>query len=254
MKTRNLVAALIVAIFVGLAAKPVLAQSAIYDHPICYKVAFARGALQVSTHAGDVLTLVPLQDPILSVERGCTISPKPVMFCAPYDKQPRKGPVGTDIKNDFLIYKMKCPPQPDITQGVRDQFVKGVATIKRKSTARLLLVPAYKISTPPPPCDAIAPHQCGGQCPVGLDCRPGPNDICGCFDSTTEVHCGGNVCNGVCPTGQVCMSGPLANVCDCFPQPTDNCGLNAAGQCGGSCADPTKSCKASTAGVPCACQ
>lgn len=191
----------------------------IADHIKCYKVSFVKGALVVSTHAGDPLDLTPYQVPPFAVEKGCVIAPKPVMFCIPVDKQPRQLPLGTNLGNDFFVYKAKCLAEPDFKLSAGDQFVRGEMIVRRKTTTRLLLVPAYKAETPPDPCDSIAPHMCGGQCPAGQVCRPGPVDICGCFDDTT-TQCdfipGTNTCNnGPCAiAGQICQLDPAVG-CRC---------------------------------------
>jgi hypothetical protein len=195
----------------------------LFDHLKCYRIGFKKGEIQVSQHAFDPLVLRPFQVPPFAVEDGCRLlpakAPRPVMFCIPVDKAPRQAPVGIDLKSDYFVYKMRCPEQPNLAQGASDQFIRGIVQVNRKSTTRLLLVPAYKTVTPPDPvCEPTAPHQCGGTCPNPTDvCRP-----------------------------------DAADICRCQPQISQPCGVQADGQCGGGCAAGL-SCKPSTAGVPCAC-
>gem|GEM_PF-2867536 len=228
MRKRNFFvsAALVVAMALMAMILPASAfaqAAAPFDHLKCYRVAFKKGEIQISQHALDPLVLIPFQVPPFAIEDGCRLlpakAPRPVMFCIPVDKKPRQAPVGTDIKNDFFVYKMKCPEQPNLVQGASDQFVRGNMQVNRKSTVRMLLVPAYKTTTPPDPdCGPTAPHQCGGVCPGTTDiCRP-----------------------------------DAADICRCIPQISQACGMQADGQCGGDCAAGL-SCKPSTSGVPCAC-
>ncbi|MSR76390.1 MAG: hypothetical protein EXS68_02255 [Candidatus Ryanbacteria bacterium] len=196
----------------------------LFDHLKCYKIGVKKGEIQVSPHAFDPLVLRPYQVPPFALEDGCRLlplkAPRPAKLCIPVDKIPRQAPVGVDLKSDYLVYKMRCPSQPNFAQGVSDQFVRMIAQVDRKTTTRELLVPAYKTTTPPDPdCGPTAPHQCGGLCPATTDiCRP-----------------------------------DAADICRCVPQISQACGLiPGSNQCGGDCTTGL-SCKPSTAGVPCAC-
>ncbi|MEK7630552.1 MAG: hypothetical protein AAB417_00785 [Patescibacteria group bacterium] len=190
-----------------------------FDHLKCYKIGFKKGELQVSNHAFDPLVLIPFQVPPFATEDGCRLlpakAPRPAMFCVPVDKKPRQAPVGTDIKNDFFVYKMKCPEQPNFVQGASDQFVRGNMQVNRKTTVRMLLVPAYKTTTPPDPsCQPTAPHQCGGTCPDATDiCRPDAADICRCIPQIS-MSCGlipgTNQCGGDCASGLSCKPSATA--------------------------------------------
>ncbi len=219
-----MVVALIVALVVCAGVRESHAQAGtLFDHLKCYSITFKKGNLTVDGHALDPLVLTPFQNPPFAVEDGCRLQPagkpKPVMFCVPVDKKPRQSPSGTQIDNDFLVYKMKCPSQEDLEQGVQDQFVKGVGNVRRKPPTRYLLVPAYKIDTPPPPCEPTAPHMCSGTCPNTTDeCRPGTTDICGCFPTTSEpCHWdpAASSCGGSCPAPQTCTQIQGTISCQC---------------------------------------
>ena len=224
MKLRMVLAAALV--FCTLAPMAMAQVGGPFDHLKCYRITFKKGALAVDGHALDSLVLTPFQVPPFKIEEGCRLQPakkpRPIMFCVPVDKQPRQNPTGTKLQNDYLVYQIRCPSEPDLQQGVKDQFVRGIADIHRKPTTRLLLVPAYKIDTPPPPCEPTAPHICGGTCPnSGDECRPGPTDICGCFPPSQPCGLvpGTNQCSGDCPSaGEICwtFTDPAGGVaCDC---------------------------------------
>jgi hypothetical protein len=200
-----------------------------FDHLDCYKISRAGNGVVTSPHAADPLALTPFQIPPLSTEDGCLLRggarALPKQFCVPVDKTPRQAPVGQNLGNDFLCYEAKCPSLPDIaSQGVADQFVHGTFKVSRKSTSRMICVPALK-TTAVPPCGLDGAGACGGTCTAGI----------------------GRICQVRCD--------PAANtnVCGCG-LPTVSCSASSAPSCGGSCPVTTQACRPVVGAATCACQ
>ena len=210
-----LAALALVAGLIGIAPPRVEAQTQAFDHLKCYQLKLKKGDVIVLPHALD-LAFRPLQVPPFSIEDGCRLSPpRPVEVCIPVNKLQGYPPTGVALQHDYLRYRLKCPKQEDFPQGFQDQFVKASGLVHRKTAVRFLLVPAYKIDTPPPPCEPTAPHQCGGTCPNSADeCRPGSTDICGCFKPCGRDADG--VCGGDCQNaGEKCEVPLGTNDCRC---------------------------------------
>ena len=157
--------------------------------------------------------------------------PLPRAVCVPVDKQPNAASQAQDLRGDYLLYQLKCPPQPDVRSLHLDsQFVRGNFIVGRKTAVRWLLVPARK-SVPVPPCQVDATGMCGGQCPdpatekCQIRLNPATNtDECGCFP-VVSTPCGfipgTNQCGGGCPNpGEQCKTFTTATglvTCDCVP-------------------------------------
>ncbi len=195
-----------------------------FDHLKCYTVSFKKGEISISPHAFNPLVLIPFQNPPFTPEDGCQLLPKraprPRFFCVPVDKQPRLEPRGMDLKDDYLLYLAKCPPQDDFRLGVFDQFVRGTALVHRKLIRRLILVPAQKV-VQPRPCGLNTDGTCGGACPnPGEECVavPGPTPQCACKPPTTCTMSTAGGCTGSCAVAtESCKILPGTNSCGCSP-------------------------------------
>ncbi|HZR79548.1 MAG TPA: hypothetical protein VFD92_00510 [Candidatus Binatia bacterium] len=205
----------------GGASEAAAQPSPFFDHFDCFKIGVGPNEVQVDPHALDALTLTPYEVPPFDAEQGCRLqpakSPRPTHLCIPVDKQPRQTPYGTQRGGNFLVYRMRCPAQADFRIGVVDQFVRAVAGVKRKSTTRFLLVPAYDIENPDTPCGPTGAGQCGGGCPnVSQSCVSQLNGVCACVE---DVRCGGTPvagqCNGSCAPGEICGPDQLGG-CACL--------------------------------------
>jgi hypothetical protein len=197
------------------------AQTTFFDHLNCYKVSFKDGEIQVADHVLDALTLTSFQNPPFDVEQGCQLQPakkpRPTHLCVAVDKQPRQNPIGNRLGNYFLVYRLRCQEQADIRVGVFDQFVRGIAGVRRKSTSRSLLVPAYQLESQDSPCGPTGADQCGGGCPdFNQSCQHRLDGTCGCVD---YVPCGGDPvggqCGGSCAPGDICTT-DYSGKCACL--------------------------------------
>jgi hypothetical protein len=229
MKKSTLVALALVLVSAPLlsSARPAGAQStAPFDHLKCYKISAKQGALiQNKPHIFDPLVLTPLQHPPFDVE-DCFLLPRsnplPREICVPVNKNPAQPPAGLDLRNDYLCYTARCTSQPDLLLGVKDQFVRGSVTVRRKASNHRVCVPAYKL-IPVPPCQFDAAGTCGGTCTIpGNICTVqtvNGTQTCGCFPPPTT--CGGapnpatGQCGGTCPVPGVCRPVAGANICQC---------------------------------------
>ena len=182
-----------------------------FDHLKCYKI-------KDPTKAKYVADLVPLQQPPFQVEAGCVIGFPAKLFCIPVQKTNVKpvppGGVNGTTAQDYLLYKIKCPNVAVVKGGmplpVTDQF--GARTIL-VGAHQLLLVPAFKQSNL---CHNQAnpgvPPVCGGDC-------TNPNAKCVQLPGTTQCGCespcgidAAGQCGGTCPAaGQQCQTIPLAD-------------------------------------------
>jgi len=238
----------------------------VFDHLKCYKL-----KLPKQKAISYVLDLVPEQTNF-QLEQGCKLADKPRYLCVDVQKinvQPAPPLVVPGPKTqDYLCYKIKCPPTVEVPVTITDQF--GVHQVTAKKKGDLLCVPAFKqgfptatpvetrtptpvasetpipieTSTPmatptmvPPPCDLDAANgQCAGVCPVPTEkCLfIAAVAICDCVPM--EQMCmddGAGLCNGLCPNpSERCL--PMADgTCDCQPV---KCGLDqGSGTCFGPC-------------------
>ena len=146
------------------------------DHLKCYRASAVRGLFFINPHALDFLTLTPFQVPPFAVENECRIIPKSFKFCVPVGKQPSQAPSGQVLRDDYLCYKAKCPPEVDFRLGTFNQFTQGLIKIQRKTKAREICVPTRKLDFPPPPpfCGDGVINKLGEQCePPGSACAGG---------------------------------------------------------------------------------
>jgi len=210
----------------------------LYDHLKCYQLAVRKGQWTANGHALDQLTLTPLQAPPFEPEPGCILlpkgKPKPAELCVPVDKQPRQDPSGAGLADDWLCYRIKCPPGQDISVSIFDQFGSGSPVVKRKPVRRKLCVPARKGTPPPTPTPTPTPTP---EVPT-LCCQfpwsPAPSGAA-CLDAVSpdvDQKCnllGGTILPGRCnPETQQCTEDivpPNDFCCECrvpsppFPHP-----------------------------------
>jgi len=155
------------------------------DYLLCYPIKASDLAPSNGNHLDNVLVLNLLRAPPLSSEIGCHLlprkNPRPIKICTPTEKSLNQLPDGLNLWHDYFVYRMSCPPLEDVKQGYQDEFLKGEAEIRRDTTRRELMVPAYRIMLPPNSCEPYGPFLCGGPCPNPLEeCAMDANGVCGC--------------------------------------------------------------------------
>ncbi|MEB2285301.1 MAG: hypothetical protein OZ922_11545 [Myxococcales bacterium] len=193
------------------------------DHLVCYKM---KDDLKIRAQVDLKAELQPEFS-----QAGCVVV-KPTKFCVPTTKsllQPVSTGldiVGQPLRNDFICYQLKCPRDgfPAIpAKLVGDQFGRHR---QGKYQAVELCVPARKEAVP---CGRVGTgKQCGGACPADGN---GQSAACR-FDKDSGE-------------------------CTCAPEPTCGGRPDAAGQCGGICAQAGEVCRPGldAAGkLSCACQ
>ena len=130
-----------------------------FDHLDCYKVTFKTGAVTLDIeHARQSFALRLFPDVPLPDDAGCTLRPRwPKEICVPVDKSPRKtpSPVGVDLTNAFLCYRMRCDADLNVGVELEDQFSSG--TFVARGRTRRVCVPAQGIGATPTPTPSPTP-------------------------------------------------------------------------------------------------
>lgn len=130
-----------------------------FDHLDCYRVTFKGGDVTLDIpHAAQSFSLSLFPDVALPDDSGCELRPRwPKEICIPADKSPRKtpSPVGIDLTNAFLCYRMKCGADLNFPVDLEDQFASGTFTARGKS--RKLCVPAQGVGATPTPTPTPTP-------------------------------------------------------------------------------------------------
>jgi len=234
-----------------------LAQGAVLDHMICYKV------LDRLLPKATADLLADLQPEF--TQKGCVIG-KPLEFCVPATKTnvnpapANPNIVGQPLSNDYICYQAKCPNQmPPPSKLVIDQFGKRQ---QRRYIPTKICVPAKKTSID---CGFVnGTTMCGGACtdPTATCQINSAGDACTCVPKNT---CDGRpdkagTCGGTCDNPalrclpDVTSATSNAPVCRCKDPLPPVCSVNTAtGVCGGSCPNTADKCVIDAAGQ-CTCQ
>jgi hypothetical protein len=193
---------------------PALVHAQPFDHLDCYKVPFKGGEVTLDIgHAQQAFSLTLFGDVPLPDDAGCELRPRwPKEICVPAEKSPSKtpSPVGVDITNAFLCYRMKCDADLNFDVALEDQFASGTFIARGKT--RRLCVPAQGVGatptpsptptptpmptatpTPPPPTELLLLNEVNPNITGGLDLiellATGTGDV---FDFTIEQDNGGS--------------------------------------------------------------
>jgi hypothetical protein len=279
MRTRTIEGLFVMLAVVITTAAPGAAQT--YDHLAMFKI---KGFTEVNS-AVDLLG----RNPSFS-KSGCRVSGKPQYFMAPVAKQVTSSPppaytldAPQQLEELYACYKLKCPGAPPLD--ALTGFNQLAADTFTRRIPRMLCLPTRPSSpacdtnnptcaqcnpgetcspvqqypgVPYFPCQCIPAPGCnddllptcgGGACPPDQQCQDYLG-ACRCLDACASQNPGACSPNLSCGPGAHC--GDAGGACSCIPDPPTDCGLHAAGQCGGGLCPGGQTCQ--QVGSACTCQ